>query len=180
MQGIFLSFYFLRILLFFHPLQSNNTWQLFKFGHFPLSACPLCFQIIQTGRGGKRISVKAWGVHAKVQTRTLWKMGAGKWNTVWPWASIPVNSNSTSSNVSIPVLVKSEASSAPSLKQFLQSSNSETVQTGGFFFSVFPLSFSFPGIGDGWMNCATTQMHGMNLNRIWQWSWRQMAASRVG
>ena len=124
---------------------------------------------------GKRISVKARGVHAKVgvQTRTLWKKGRER-NTVWPWASIPVNSNSTSSNASSSKNRKLRK--LPPSTSFCSLQIQKQSKRRLFFFLCVSLVFFLPR---NWrMNCATTEMHGMN--RIWQWSWRQMAASQGG
>jgi hypothetical protein len=59
------------------------------------------------GGGGREayICKSTGGVHAKVQTGTLWKKNVGAWpgNGIPCEQSIPVNSNSTSSNVPIPL-----------------------------------------------------------------------------
>jgi len=177
MQGIFLSFYFLRILIFL-SLQSKYAVAAVR-GNYSNLDIFHCLPVPSASResrleGREAYICKSTGVHAKVvQTRTLWKKGR-EWNTVWPWASIPVNSNSTSPNASS-CKIGSFASSLPqpvfAVFKFRKSPNWRL-----FFFLCVSLVFFLPR---NWrINCATTEMHGMN--RIWQWSWRQMAASQGG
>ena len=143
MQGIFLSFYFLRILIFL-SLQSKYAVAAVR-GNYSNLDIFHCLPVPSASResrleGREAYICKSTGGACKGSTdKDAVEKKAGN--------GIPCDPEHPSQSIPIPpvqtqVLVKSEASQAPSLNQFLQSSNSEKVQTGGSFFSVcFPCLF---------------------------------------